>query len=89
MNPNENREVVLYDHFAGDNFSLKFIIKFRKKICVFKLHFMQLFSADAAIFFFKSNFFLPKKNKQVPLKLIAIAGFQSSKFLLCATKTVL
>ena len=28
--PNENREVVLYDHFAGDNSSLKFIIKFRK-----------------------------------------------------------
>ena len=29
--PNENREVVLYDHFVGDNSSLKFIIKFRKK----------------------------------------------------------
>ena len=27
--PNENREVVLYDHFAGDNSSLKFMIKFR------------------------------------------------------------
>ena len=26
--PNENREVVLYDHFAADNSSLKFIIKF-------------------------------------------------------------
>ena len=29
--PNENREVVLYDHFAGDNFSLRFIIEFRKR----------------------------------------------------------
>ena len=28
--PNVNRKVVLYDHFAGDNSSLKFIIKFRK-----------------------------------------------------------
>ena len=35
--PNENREVVLYDYFAGDNSSLKFIIKFRKKVCFFKL----------------------------------------------------
>ena len=26
INTNENREVVLYDHFAGDNSSLKFII---------------------------------------------------------------
>ena len=26
--PNENREVVLYDHFAGDNSSLKFTIFF-------------------------------------------------------------
>jgi hypothetical protein len=38
--------VVLYDHFAGDNSSLKFIIKFRKKIHFLKLHLMQLFSAD-------------------------------------------
>ena len=30
---NENREVVLYDHFSGDNSGLKFIIKFRKKTC--------------------------------------------------------
>ena len=29
--PNENREVVLYDHFASDNSSLKSIAKFRKK----------------------------------------------------------
>ena len=29
--PNKNREVVLYDHFAGDNYSLKFIIQSRKK----------------------------------------------------------
>ena len=28
--PNENREVVLYDHFAGDNFDLKSRIRFRK-----------------------------------------------------------
>ena len=41
-NPNENREVVLYDHFVGDNFSLKFIIKFRKQIMFFSLHFMPL-----------------------------------------------
>ena len=35
-NPNENREVLVYDHFTGDNSCLKFIIKFkRKKINVF------------------------------------------------------
>ena len=33
--PYENREVVLYDHFVGDNSSLKFIIKFREKKKVF------------------------------------------------------
>ena len=30
---NEIREVVLYDHFAGENFSLKYLIKFRKNKC--------------------------------------------------------
>ena len=39
--PNENREVVLYDHFSGDNSSSKSITEFRKKNS-----FMQLFSAD-------------------------------------------
>ena len=29
--PNEKREVVHYDHFAGENFSEKFLIKFGKK----------------------------------------------------------
>ena len=40
--PNENREVVLYDHFVGDNSSLKFIIKFRKKKKVFLTSFYAL-----------------------------------------------
>ena len=40
MGDHENRDVALYDNFAGDNSSLKFIIKFRKK------NFMQLFSAE-------------------------------------------
>ena len=35
LQPNEKKEVVLYDQFAGDNSSLKFIIKFRKKSCSF------------------------------------------------------
>ena len=33
--PNENREVLVYDHFAGDNSYLKFIIKFKRKKNVF------------------------------------------------------
>ena len=42
--PNENREVVLYDHFAGDNSSLEFMIKFRKKnICFFLTSFYATF----------------------------------------------
>ena len=29
--PNENREVLVYNHFAGDNFCLKFILEFKRK----------------------------------------------------------
>ena len=43
--PNENREVVLSDHFAGDNSSLKFRTKFRTKnyvLCNFLVRTLQL-----------------------------------------------
>ena len=37
----------------GDNFYLKFLFNFRKrKLYIFQLHFMQLFSADPKIYFF-------------------------------------
>ena len=51
--PNENREVVLYGHFAGENSSLKFIIKFRKKICFFLTSFCATFQCGRYnVFFF-------------------------------------
>ena len=37
--PDENREVRVYDHFAGDNSSLKSIIEFKRKNCIFYLYF--------------------------------------------------
>ena len=50
-NPNENREVLVYNHLVGDNFCLKFIIKFkRKKGYVFYLYLMQLLCVDTTIF---------------------------------------
>ena len=40
--PNEKRGVFFYDQFAGDNFCLKFIDKFkRKKKCFFYLYLLQ------------------------------------------------
>ena len=49
--PNENREVLVYNHFAGDNSYLKFLIKFKRKKNY--LYIMQLFSADTTIFFLR------------------------------------
>ena len=59
----------------GDNSYLKFLFNFKKrKLYAFQLHFMQLFSADAKIFFKKcSNFFCPPKyEKNSPQKLLII-----------------
>ena len=56
--PNENREVVLYGFIAGDNSSLKFMI--RRKVCFF--NFMK-FSMDATIFSkFSLKLFSPKNK---------------------------
>ena len=54
--PNENREVVLYDHFAGDDSSLKFIIKFRNKK-VFTTSFYVIFKASRAESLPSSDYF--------------------------------
>ena len=35
LGPNENREVLVYDHFTADNSCLKFIINLKEKNCVF------------------------------------------------------
>ena len=63
-NPNENREVLVYDHFAGDNSFLKFIIKLkRKKNMFFYLYLVETFDTDATIF--KK---LYQKHKKLPSK---------------------
>ena len=49
-NPNENREVLVYDQFACDNFCLKFIIRLKeekKKKYLFDIYLMLLFGTDA------------------------------------------
>jgi hypothetical protein len=39
--PNENREVLVYEHLAGNNSGLKFIIEFKRR----KMCFLPLFNA--------------------------------------------
>ena len=54
---------------------LEFIVKFpKKKLHFFHLHFMQLFSADATVFFLKKcfKFFAPQNMKNSPQKLLII-----------------
>ena len=57
-----------------DNWCLKFLYNFRKrKIYIFKLHFIQFFSADAKIFKKKIIiFFDPQNIKNSPKKLLII-----------------
>ena len=54
----------------GDNSCFKFMIKFRKgKLYIFKLNFMQLFSADTKIFKeFKKKICRPQNIKKLPSK---------------------
>ena len=58
-----------------DNTYLKFLFNFRKrKLYIFYLHFMQLFSVDAKIFLkkFQKKFCPPKHKKTSPQKLLII-----------------
>ena len=63
-----------------------------REVVFLKLHFMQLFSADASMFLkIRKKLILPPHTWKIcPLKLLIIPldhEFLSSKFLLCATET--
>ena len=42
-NPNENKKVILHDHFASCNATLKFLTKYEKKMFVFLTSFFATF----------------------------------------------
>ena len=61
--PNVTREVIRFENFVVIIQFLRIKIILEKNVTFFKLLFMQLFCADAAIFFKrKLRFFLPPKT---------------------------
>ena len=58
--PNENREVVLYDQFGGDNSSLKFKLNFEKNIHVIFNFILCTFLMGTLQYFFGNEKKRPK-----------------------------
>ena len=93
--PNVTREVIRFEHFVVIIQFLRIKIILEKNVTFFKLLFIQLFCADAAIFFKRKLrfFFAPQNIEKLPSKKVAHNPTRPrvltpASIWLCGTETV-